>query len=79
VDLGIPLGVTREFLREEARDTPDIWLAGTALATLAVGGATLTLGLVQRWGEVYPAGSRSWVAGRSGHGPRSSRRRWSRS
>jgi hypothetical protein len=52
--LGIPLGVTGEFLREEARDTPDIWLAGAALATLAVGGATLTLGLVQRWGEVYP-------------------------
>jgi len=52
--LGIPLGVTREFLREQARETPDIWLAGAALATLAVGGATLTLGLVQRWGEVYP-------------------------
>jgi hypothetical protein len=49
--LGIPLGITREFLREQARDTPDIWLAGAALA---VGGATLTLGLVQRWGEVYP-------------------------
>jgi hypothetical protein len=52
--LGIPLGVTREFLREQARETPDIWLAGAALATLAVGGATLTLGLVQPWGEVYP-------------------------
>lgn len=52
--LGIPLGVTREFLREQARETPDIWLAGAALATLAVGGATLTLGLVQRWGEVFP-------------------------
>jgi hypothetical protein len=52
--LGIPLGVTREFLREEARDTPDIWLAGAVLATLAVGGAALTLGLVQRWGEIYP-------------------------
>jgi hypothetical protein len=56
--LGVPLGVTREFLREEARDTPDIWLAGAALATLAVGGATLTLGLVERWGEVYP----HWIA-----------------
>jgi hypothetical protein len=52
--LGIPLGVTGEFLREQARETPDIWLAGAALATLAVGGATLTLGLVQRWGEVFP-------------------------
>lgn len=52
--LGIPLGVTREFLREESRDTPDIWLAGAMLATVAVAGAGLTLGLVQRWGEVYP-------------------------
>jgi hypothetical protein len=51
---GIPLGVTREFLREEARETPDIWLAGALLATVAVVGAVLTLGLVQRWGEVYP-------------------------
>jgi hypothetical protein len=25
-----------------------------ALATLAVGGAILTLGLIQRWGEVFP-------------------------
>jgi hypothetical protein len=52
--LGLPLGVTREFLREEARDTPDIWLAGAILASVAAGGACLTLGLVQRWGEVYP-------------------------
>lgn len=27
---------------------------GAGLATLAVGGALLTLGLTQRWGEVYP-------------------------
>jgi hypothetical protein len=51
---GIPLGVTPQFLRDEARDTPDIWLAGALLATVAVVGAILTLGLVQRWGEVYP-------------------------
>jgi hypothetical protein len=77
--LGIPLGVTRELLLEEARDTPDIWRAGAALATLAVGGAVLTLGLVQRWGRSTRAGSRSWVASRSGRAPRSCRRRWSRS
>jgi hypothetical protein len=52
--LGIPLGVTDEFLREEARDSPDIWLAGALLATVAVAGALLTLGLVRRFGEVYP-------------------------
>jgi hypothetical protein len=51
---GIPLGVTSEFLREEARETPDIWLAGAMLATVAVGGAVLTLGLIRPWGEIYP-------------------------
>ncbi|GAA4983558.1 hypothetical protein GCM10023317_07820 [Actinopolymorpha pittospori] len=52
--LAIPLGVNRAFLEEEARETPQIWIAGAALATLAVGGGVLTLGLIQRWGEVYP-------------------------
>ncbi|HXV57375.1 MAG TPA: hypothetical protein VD704_05860 [Gaiellaceae bacterium] len=52
--LGIPLGVSSEFLREEARETPGIWLAGAMLATVAVGGAVLTLGLVRPWGETYP-------------------------
>lgn len=52
--LGIPLGVTRDLLREEARDTPDIWLAGAMLGAVAAAGSLLTLGLVQRWGEVYP-------------------------
>ena len=28
--------------------------AGAALATIAVCGAALTLGLVQRWGEDFP-------------------------
>jgi hypothetical protein len=60
--LGIPLGVTAEFLREEAEETPEIWVAGALMATLAVGGAVLTLGLIQRWGEIYP----SWVPGLCG-------------
>jgi len=52
--LGIPLGVTGEFLREQTRDTPDIWLAGTMLAMMAAGGAMLTFGLIGPWGEIYP-------------------------
>jgi hypothetical protein len=50
--LGIPLGISEEFLREgqEIR----LWWAEAALATIAVGGSLLTLGLVQRWGEVLP-------------------------
>jgi hypothetical protein len=47
--LGFPLGISEEFLREGQE--VGLWWAGAALA---VGGAILTLGLVQRWGEVFP-------------------------
>ncbi len=50
--LGIPLGISEEFLREGQEI--GLWWAGAGLATIAVGGAVLTLGLVQRWGEVFP-------------------------
>ncbi len=43
--LGFPLGISEEFLREGQE--VGLWRAGAALATLAVGGAILTLGLVQ--------------------------------
>ncbi|MFS1305306.1 hypothetical protein [Streptosporangium longisporum] len=60
--LGIPLGVRREFLEEGARETPGIWLAGAYLATFGALGGVLTLGLVQRWGEVFPR----WIPGLRG-------------
>lgn len=50
--LGIPLGISEEFLREGQE--MGLWWAGAGLATIAVGGAILTLGLVGRWGEVFP-------------------------
>jgi hypothetical protein len=50
--LGIPLGISDEFLREGQRT--GLWIAGAALATMGIGGAILTLGLAQRWGEVFP-------------------------
>ena len=50
--LGIPLGISEEFLREGQEI--GLWWAGAGLATIAVGGAVLTVGLVQRWGEVFP-------------------------
>ena len=50
--LGVPLGISEEFLREGQEI--GLWWAGAGLATIAVGGALLTLGLVQRWGEVFP-------------------------
>jgi hypothetical protein len=52
--LGIPLGVSREFLRESDAETPGIWLLGAMLGTLGAAGSVLTLGLVQKWGEIYP-------------------------
>ncbi|MEU7853296.1 hypothetical protein [Nonomuraea sp. NPDC049141] len=60
--LGVPLGVSEEFLDEGARDAPGIWLAGAYLATFGAGGGLLTLGLVQRWGEVFPR----WILGLRG-------------
>jgi hypothetical protein len=56
--LGIPLGVSRQFLDELGTAA----YAGAGLATLAVVGAILTLGLVQRWGEVFPR----WLVGLRG-------------
>jgi len=50
--LGIPLGISEEFLREG--QAVGLWWAGAGLATVALGGAILTLGLAQRWGGVFP-------------------------
>lgn len=62
--LGIPLGITEEFLREflEVGQAGGLWVAGAGLATVAVGGALLTLGLIQRWGEIFPR----WMPGLAG-------------
>lgn len=45
--MGIPLGTTKELLESFERDSPGIWLMGASLATVALGGAILTLGLIQ--------------------------------
>jgi hypothetical protein len=50
--IGIPLGASAEVLG--AARTGDSWFPAGALASVAIGGALLTLGLVQRWGEVFP-------------------------
>ncbi|HJU66047.1 MAG TPA: hypothetical protein VJ596_10240 [Gemmatimonadaceae bacterium] len=50
--LGFPLGISEEFFREGVGT--GLWWRGAALATLALVGALLTLGLTQRWGEVFP-------------------------
>jgi hypothetical protein len=53
--LGYPLGITADFFRQGVET--GLWLRGAALATLALAGAALTLGLTQRWSEVFP----SWM------------------
>lgn len=60
--LGIPLGITDDTLRRGADS--GLWRAGAGLATLAVIGAVLTLGLSQRWGEVVPRWV-PWLGGRT--------------
>lgn len=50
--LGVPLGISEEFLREGQQT--GMWVTGAGLATFAMVGAVLTLGLVMRWGEVLP-------------------------
>ncbi|MGW4640287.1 hypothetical protein ACWEN6_17245 [Sphaerisporangium sp. NPDC004334] len=57
---GIPLGIDRAMLRG-LHESGGVW-AGAGLATFAVVGAVLTLGLVQRWGEVFPR----WMPGIAG-------------
>jgi hypothetical protein len=58
--LGIPLGISDEFLHE--LQTSGLWVAGAGLGTVAVIGALLTLGLTQEWGEVFP----NWLPGVGG-------------
>ena len=58
--LGIPLGMTEEYLR--AGQASGTWIGGLFLASFALVGALLMLGLVQRWGEVFPR----WMIGLAG-------------
>lgn len=58
--VGIPLGITEEFLRQG--QTEGTWGAGASLASVAVVGAILTTGLAQPWGEVFPR----WIPGLGG-------------
>ncbi|GII91532.1 hypothetical protein Ssi02_17630 [Sinosporangium siamense] len=60
--LGIPLGVSERFLAEGEAEEPGIWQVGAYLATAGAVGCVLTLGLVQRWGEIFPR----WMPGLRG-------------
>ncbi len=58
--LGFPLGMSEEYLRRGQEK--GLWTSGLFLATFGLVGAVLTLGLVQRWGEVFPR----WMIGLAG-------------
>jgi hypothetical protein len=58
--LGFPLGMSEEYLRQGQKS--GMWISGLFLATFGLVGAVLMLGLVQRWGEVFPR----WMIGLAG-------------
>src|SRR5687767_2492566 len=58
--LGVPLGMSEEYLRWGQES--GMWIAGLFLANFGLVGAVLMLGLVQRWGEVFPR----WMIGLAG-------------
>ncbi len=58
--LGFPLGMSEEALRR-GQET-GTWTSGLFLATFMLVGPVLMLGLVQRWGEVFPR----WMIGLAG-------------
>jgi hypothetical protein len=44
--------MSEEYLHQGQQS--GMWTSGLFLATFGLAGAMLTLGLVQRWGEVFP-------------------------
>ncbi|GAA0577459.1 hypothetical protein GCM10010172_72740 [Paractinoplanes ferrugineus] len=58
--LGFPLGISDQLWQEGKKD--HLWILGAALATMGALGSLLTLGLVQRWGEIFPR----WMVGLRG-------------
>jgi hypothetical protein len=58
--LGFSLGMDPDAYQEGKEE--GLWIAGAALASFGIVGAVLTLGLIQRWGEVFPR----WIVGLHG-------------
>ncbi len=58
--LGFPLGMSEAALHSGQES--EMWVSGLFLANFGLVGMVLSLGLVQRWGEVFPR----WMAGLAG-------------
>lgn len=58
--VGIPLGMSEAYWRRGQESGN--WIAGFFLASFGLVGAFLMLGLVQRWGEIFPR----WMVGLAG-------------
>ncbi|MBE3558313.1 MAG: hypothetical protein IMW89_03705 [Ktedonobacteraceae bacterium] len=52
--LNIPLGVDSQFLPEFSRVNPMATITEWTFGALCIGGGLLTLGLIQKWGEIFP-------------------------
>lgn len=52
--LDIPLGVSAKFLDDFVKINPSSHITEWVFGSLCVGGGILTLGLIQKWGEVFP-------------------------
>ncbi|MEH7355154.1 hypothetical protein V7150_16475 [Neobacillus drentensis] len=52
--LNIPLGVDARFLQDFSNVNPMANITEWVFGTVCIGGGLLTLGLIQKWGEVFP-------------------------
>lgn len=52
--LHIPMGVDPSFVRDFPRMNPMAYVTEWVFGSLCIGGGLLTLGLIQKWGEVFP-------------------------
>ncbi|WP_255258127.1 hypothetical protein [Bacillus sp. AFS018417] len=52
--LNIPLGVDPQFLHDFSKLNPTAQITEWVFGSICIGGGILTLGLIQKWGEIFP-------------------------
>ncbi|MFD3445957.1 hypothetical protein ACFDTO_15295 [Microbacteriaceae bacterium 4G12] len=53
--LNIPLGVDAQFLKKFSEINPMAHMTDWLFGSLCIGGGLLTIGLIQKWGEIFPS------------------------